>query len=61
MEGGVGGSGGGIVCKYRNGRIGVNMGTLAGDNVKLICGLWLKYRVEVAWGWEVVENFTGGK
>ena len=52
---------GGVVYQYRNGRIGGNVGTLAVDNVKLTGGLWLKYRIEVAWVLEVVEIFTEGK
>ena len=34
MEGGAGGSGVGMVCKYSNGRIGGNVGTISVDNVK---------------------------
>ena len=61
MEGGAGDSGGGLVCQYWNGIIGVNMGTIEVDKVKWIGGPWLKYRVGVAWGGEFAENITGSK
>ena len=48
MEGVAGGSWGGMVCQYGNDRIGGNMGTISVENVKLIGGRWLKYRVGVA-------------
>ena len=47
----------GMVCQYESGRIGGNMVTLKVDNVKLIGDPWLKYRAELAWGWEVVRKF----
>ena len=61
MEGGTGGNGGGMVCQYLNGRISGSMVILSVDNVKWIGGLWLKYRLGVACGFEVAENITGRK
>ena len=61
MEGGTGGRRGGMVRRYRNGRICGNVVTLAVDNEKWIGGPWLKYRVEVACVFEVAENITGRK
>ena len=61
IEKGAGGSGRGMVCKYWHIWIGDNMVTLAFDNIKWICGPWLKYRLEEEFLFQVSEKITGRK